>query len=169
MRNAVEALFQLERGCTREDVLRVFDAVRALLHDPEQAELRHTFSLWIGRLLQRKAGTSNMQGLEDLGDLLETDTMLAERIENWFDEATQKGMQKGMQQGMQQGMRKGMQQGVLKGEANILSKLLRLRFGALSPKAVERLSRATESELDAWSEAVLSAPTLEAVFEAASR
>jgi flagellar biosynthesis/type III secretory pathway protein FliH len=101
-----------------------------------------------------------MAEIEHIRDLLEGDTMLAERIESWFDEATQKGVQQGMQQGMQQGV----QQGVLKGQTSILSKLLRLRFGVLPPEAIERLSRATQAELDAWGEAILSAPTLDAVF-----
>jgi hypothetical protein len=41
---------------------------------------------------------------------------------------------------------------------------LRLRFGVLPPEAIERLSHATQAELDAWGEAILSAPTLDAVF-----
>jgi predicted transposase YdaD len=87
--------------------------------------------------------------------------MLAERIESWFDEATQRGVKQGMQQGMQQGRVEGR----LEGQANILSKQLKLRFGKLPPEAVERLSRATQDELDAWGEAILSSPTLAAVFQ----
>jgi flagellar biosynthesis/type III secretory pathway protein FliH len=109
--------------------------------------------MWIKRLLRRKVKSPNIKEIEHINDLLEADTMLAERIESWFDEATQKGLQKGLQQGR------------LEGQANILSKLLKLRFGDLPPEAVERLSRATQEELDAWSEAVLSAPSLAAVFE----
>ena len=47
---------------------------------------------------------------------MEADTMLAERIETWFEEATQKGMQQGLQQGLQQGERR-------------LAKQLEHRFG----------------------------------------
>ncbi|MDR2788807.1 MAG: DUF4351 domain-containing protein, partial [Candidatus Accumulibacter sp.] len=60
-------------------------------------------------------------------------------------------------------------EGRLEGQANILSKLLKLRFGKLPPEVIERLSRATQDELDAWGEAILSAPTLSAVFEASRR
>jgi predicted transposase YdaD len=103
--------------------------------------------------------------------------MLAERIESWFDEATQKGVRQGMQQGRAEGWVEGRVEGRaegwvegrvegrLEGQANILSKQLKLRFGELPPEAVERLSRATQNELDAWGEAILLAPTLSAVFE----
>jgi hypothetical protein len=46
-----------------------------------------------------------------------------------------------------------------------LGKLLVRRFGSLPPSVSERLMNATQTELDAWGEAVLTAPTLEAVFE----
>ncbi|MDR2787573.1 MAG: DUF4351 domain-containing protein, partial [Candidatus Accumulibacter sp.] len=88
--------------------------------------------------------------------------MLAERIESWFDEATQKRVKQGMQQGMQ----RGRVEGRLEGQANTLFKQLKLRFGELPPEVVEWLSHATRDELDAWVDAVLSAPTLSAVFEA---
>ncbi len=44
------------------------------------------------------------------------------------------------------------------------SRLLERRFGALPQWATEKLSSATESELNACSEAILTAPTLEAVL-----
>jgi flagellar biosynthesis/type III secretory pathway protein FliH len=95
--------------------------------------------------------------IERINDLLEADTMLAERIESWFEEATRKGQEKGRMEGMEAGL--------LKGQAGILAKLLKLRFGELPPEAVERLSCGTAEELDAWAEAVLAAPSLTAVFD----
>jgi hypothetical protein len=58
-----------------------------------------------------------------------------------------------------------MEAGLLKGQAGILAKQLKLRFGELPPEAVERLSRATAEELDVWAETVLTAPSLLAVFD----
>jgi flagellar biosynthesis/type III secretory pathway protein FliH len=120
-------------------------------------------------LLLRKANPSNIVEIEGIKDFLEADSMLAERIESWFDEATRKGVQQGMQKGMQQGMQKGMQQGMqvglLKGQAGVLAKLLKLRFGPLPEEVIERLSGAMVDELDGWVEAVLTAPTLSAVFD----
>ena len=62
------------------------------------------------------------------------------------------------------GRAKGITQGIAKGESRLLKRLLERRFGALPAWATEKLSNATEPALDAWGEAVLTAPTLEAVF-----
>ena len=64
------------------------------------------------------------------------------------------------------GMVKGRVEGHVEGKSNLLQKLLEHRFGVLPEWAVEQLVRAKEEELEAWSEEVLTAPTLEAVFNA---
>lgn len=69
-----------------------------------------------------------------------------------------------IEEGIQQGMQQGMQQGRLKGKAQMLERFLALRFGELPVWVGERLAHANESMLDAWTEAVLSAGSLEAVF-----
>jgi hypothetical protein len=50
------------------------------------------------------------------------------------------------------------------GEADMLLRLLRLRFGTLSTEVTTRVTTADPEMLIRWSERVLSAPTLEAVF-----
>jgi hypothetical protein len=45
-----------------------------------------------------------------------------------------------------------------------LKRLLERRFGVLPAWATEKLSNASEPALEAWGEAVLTAPTLDAVF-----
>ena len=64
------------------------------------------------------------------------------------------------------GIAKGITQGIAKGESKLLTRQLERRFGALPAWATEKLSNASESALEAWGEAILSAPTLEAVFHA---
>jgi flagellar biosynthesis/type III secretory pathway protein FliH len=119
--------------------------------------------------LRRKTGSTSIAEIDRINDLLEADTMLAERIETWFDEATRKGMQKGMQQGMTEGWIKGRTEGRIEGqtegEARLLSKQMERRFGPLPAAITERLAHATQAELDAWGEAILSAPSLAAIFE----
>jgi len=46
-----------------------------------------------------------------------------------------------------------------------LRKLLEKRFGPLPLPVTEKLGSASEQELEHWGEAVLTAPTLEAVFQ----
>jgi len=61
----------------------------------------------------------------------------------------------------------GIAKGIAKGEARLLKRQLERRFGLLPEWVSERLERAKEEELEAWSETILTAPTLEAVFREA--
>ena len=76
----------------------------------------------------------------------------------------QRAREEGTQHGMEQGMRDGLEQGRVEGERTALERLLRRRFGRLSPEVDERLSRAPAEELGAWFDNVLDAETLEDVF-----
>ena len=67
------------------------------------------------------------------------------------DEARHQGMQQGIQQGVQQGVR----QGRVEGERAVLERLLRRRFGLLSPGVAERLSQASADDLETWADNVL--------------
>ena len=153
VRTAVEALFRLEHGRAPEDLRRVIQSLDALLRDPAQQGLRRTFTVWIKRLLRRKVGSTSMTEIDTITDLLEADTMLAERIEAWFEEATRQGLQQGRLEGR------------LEGQSRLLARQIERRFGPLPAAVGERLAHAGEAELEAWGEAVLSAPTLAAVFD----
>lgn len=59
----------------------------------------------------------------------------------------------------------GMQQGRLAGEAHLLARLLARRFGEVPPWALSRLQAASEPELEAWGEALLSASSIETMFD----
>lgn len=75
-------------------------------------------------------------------------------------------LERGMEAGLQQGMEQGMQQGLRAGKIQVIKQLLAARFGALPAPAKAKLDAATEEELDAWIEALLSAPSIDAVFDA---
>ena len=70
------------------------------------------------------------------------------------------GIEKGIQQGMQQGMQQGRHQGM----AQLLVRQLALRFGDVPASIRTKLEAATDDELESWADAVVSAPSLEAVF-----
>ena len=59
----------------------------------------------------------------------------------------------------------GLVKGRVEGESRLLKRQLERRFGPLPQWVSERLGSAKEEELETWSEAVLTAPTLDAVFE----
>ena len=63
-------------------------------------------------------------------------------------------------------LRKIRDEGRQKGEAEMLLRLLQLRFGPLSTEVTARVTAADAETLLHWSERVLSAPTLDVVFDA---
>ena len=62
------------------------------------------------------------------------------------------------------GRAEGREAGRREGEAEMLLRLLRMRFGPLPAEFTTRVTTADPETLLRWSECVLSAPTLEAVF-----
>jgi predicted transposase YdaD len=155
VRNVSEALFRLEHGRTPEDLRQVIQALGKMLQDPELSGLRRSFTVWIKSLLRRKTPAQTGE-IEQINDLMEADTMLAERMEGWFEEVARKSKLEGVQQGMQQGMQQG--------ECLLLQRLLARRFGALPAEVLARLAKASLEELEAWGDRVLEAKSLEEVF-----
>ncbi|RIZ70552.1 MAG: hypothetical protein D0528_01295 [Methylococcales bacterium] len=62
-------------------------------------------------------------------------------------------------------MEKFRAEGVLTGEVKVLKRQLEKRFGSLPTWAIDKLENAAEQELDIWSESILTAETLNAVFD----
>ncbi|WP_404299060.1 Rpn family recombination-promoting nuclease/putative transposase [Halomonas sp.] len=63
------------------------------------------------------------------------------------------------------GMQQGMQQGALNGRADMLLKLLALKFGGLPEELVTKVETADIEALDRWAERVLTTDTLDAIFD----
>ena len=78
--------------------------------------------------------------------------MLADRLERWGQEKVALGLQKGRQEGRQEG------------KALLLQRLLTRRFGSLPPTIQARIAAASIEEIDAWVDAFIDAPSLEAIF-----
>ena len=68
--------------------------------------------------------------------------------------------QESLSQGLSQGLRKGLSQG----RAATLERLLQRRFGPLSEATMARLQAATSDELDRWTDRLLDAASLDALF-----
>jgi hypothetical protein len=66
--------------------------------------------------------------------------------------------------GWDEGRTAGKTEGKAEGKAELLERQLTRKFGALSEASRSRLLSATDDELNAWSEALLVATTLEEVF-----
>jgi hypothetical protein len=60
---------------------------------------------------------------------------------------------------------KGVLEGEARGRAETLLRQLRKRYGTVPDAIVERIHAAGTNDLDQWTDAVLDAPSLDAVFE----
>ena len=74
-------------------------------------------------------------------------------------------IQRGRIEGRLEGKMEGKMEGKLEGEATVLSRLLGKRFGTLSDETLARLTQATADQLELWTDRVLDAPSLAAVFD----
>jgi len=72
---------------------------------------------------------------------------------------------RGMEKGMEQGKAMGEARGEARGEAMFLMRQLDYKFGDLPPALTRRVRDARSEELATWGERVLSAQTLEEVFQ----
>ena len=64
----------------------------------------------------------------------------------------------------ERGEARGRAAGLAEGEAKSLTRLLQRRFGPLPAAIQSRIAAASVAELDGWTDQVLDAPSLEAMF-----
>ncbi len=144
----VQGLYR--RGFEKQQVIDLFRVIDWMMRLPKalQVQLQEDLHAW--------EGESKMRYVTSIEQLA-------------IEEGMQRGVQQGLQQGLQQGMQRGVLQGRLEGKIQLLSRVLVARFGEVPVWAMNRLSRADESMLDTWTEAALSAASLDAVFGAEPR
>lgn len=70
-----------------------------------------------------------------------------------------------IERGIQKGRAEGMEEGLAKGQRETLVRLLTLKFGPLSAATTDRLASATRDELAEYTLRILTADTLDTVFE----
>jgi hypothetical protein len=75
--------------------------------------------------------------------------------------AAERGWQQGLQQGLQQGVRQGLRNGM----TQFLRWQLSHRFGLLPEWILAKLVEASQEDLECWTDRILDAGSLEAVFE----
>lgn len=74
------------------------------------------------------------------------------------------GMERGMEQGILQGIQQGVQKGMQQGEQAILLRQLTRRFGTLPESTQAQIKQADTQQLEQWSDLVLTAATLDDIF-----
>ncbi len=118
LRNLVAALFRLENSRTPADVQRVLAVLVTWLRNPAQESLRRAFTVWLRRvLLPARLPTVS---IPEVQELVEVQTMLAERVIEWTQQWKEEGLREGRQEGRQEG---------LAAERALLLRQARRRFG----------------------------------------
>ncbi len=117
--------------------------------------MRQAFETWLKKVVMPRLGLSQEE-VSAAATLEEVDTMLAEKIDRWNRELREKALQEGLQEGLQKGRQEG--------EAQLLLRLLRLKFGSLDPETEERVRTANADQLLQWGERVLTVASLQEVF-----
>ena len=143
LNSPVGDLFWIEKSRDWQDVLSGVQRLRQNI-PLEEPSLRRAFETWLQKVILPRFGvkpgdTSAILSLKEL------ETMLAENIDRWNRQIREEGRQEG--------------------EARVVLRLLRLKFGPLAPEIEERVHSADADRLLEWSERVLAAENLEDIFK----
>ncbi len=91
-------------------------------------------------------------------------------IEQGFEQGFEQGIAEGIAERITQGLakeiEKGIERGRREGQAGIVLRLLRRRFGGVPEAVRDRVRGASTVELETWADAVLEAATLDEVLAA---
>jgi predicted transposase/invertase (TIGR01784 family) len=122
MHNLVAVLFRLENSDSPRDAAEGLLALREELETEGDAELTRSFEIWLEQIVKRRF--PNL----DIGRILDNqgETMLAQKMDEWFDEAEKKGEESGQQK--------------------MVLALIKGRFGPPTQEIRRRLSAITSAE-----------------------
>jgi hypothetical protein len=142
LNSPVADLFRIEKS---RDWWEVRASVQRLRQGipPAESSLRQAFETWLQKVILPRFGLTQEEISATL-TLEELETMLAESIDRWNREIREEGRQEG--------------------EALLVLRQLRLKFGSLLPEIEDRVRSADADRLLDWGERVLTAETLQDVF-----
>jgi predicted transposase/invertase (TIGR01784 family) len=144
--NPVAELFRIERCQSWPEVLARLPRLRRSIPASETS-LRRAFATWLQKVVQPRFRPSPEETSVNL-TLEEIETMLAENIDRWNREIWEDGRKEGRQEG----------------EADLVLRQLRLKFGPLEPDVEDRVRSADADRLLEWGERILTAESLQDVF-----
>jgi predicted transposase/invertase (TIGR01784 family) len=109
-KNLVAALLRMENSRSHQDLRVVIRELIDWLQMPEHTKIRRSFTVFLrGVLLPRRIPDRDFSAYSDL---LEVDTMLAEKVRDWTKAWEKEGLRKGIHRGRREGMEKGIEKGM---------------------------------------------------------
>jgi len=158
LQNLVTALFRLENSHSEPEIQVVLNLLIDWLADPAQESLKQTFVNWLKWvLLPRRLPQVE---IPELKTLQEMNTMLAERVQQWYAEAEKRGELRGEQRGWV----KGAMEGEVRGKATAWWQLLEVRWGSVPETFKPQLLELTSEQLSECLTRVWTAQSLEEVW-----
>ncbi len=148
---------QVKQPRQRTDaVLNFYRMARRKGYSRQHLFLMHDFIEWMIRIPRQELSYYNQHI-----DLIEQEDETMGYMAIYKRESFAKGIERGIEQGIEQGIERGID----KGRTTTLYKLLQLKFRDLGTDVQARLDSASEAELDRWTERILFAESVEAVFQ----
>lgn len=144
-------LFRVELSSASEIKNDVLPALLTWFNDAPQASLMRSVEVWLACLAKRRGEPASFtfDSAEELTDM-------GRKYATWAEEFEDIGFQKGNEQGKLEGQLSALRE--------VLTNLLRKRFGELPEPAGQRIGQAGQAELQRWCERSIDAPGLDAVF-----
>lgn len=153
-------LFRIELSTFPEIVQKHLPALMTWLRDTSQTSLRNSVIAWCKAL--RASKSENAEVLSS-GDT-EADADMESTMFSWAEQMQEIGFQQGCEKGKAEGKAEGVEEGQAIALRRALDSLLHRRFGSLPAPAAERIGQASQAQLEAWLDRVLTAPSLSALF-----
>ena len=132
--NLVATLFRLENCFERDQVTELVGAVVKQLRGAEFSSLRRAFAVWLSKVVFVRFAD------EAINNLLEAESMLADRVPIWEEELRQEG------------------------QSRMMVRLLRKRFGELPEPVNARLRSAPCEQLERWGDRFVEGASLNELF-----
>lgn len=156
--NLLQLVFNIENALTADGMQRVAkevaDAVRS---HPQRERIDRVLVQWFKRFLHQNRISIDLDAIHQLQEI---PPMLADRVDSWFEEWKQQGIAEGREEGRKEGQQQGRTQAL----RQTLEKLIQLKFGNLPQEYAQRIQQADNSELELWTERILFADSIEALF-----
>jgi hypothetical protein len=150
--NLVALLFKLAHANSPQAFAQGLEKLKILVQN--NAELTHSVLFWLSVMLHKRGIVRSL----DL-EYLEREWAMGYKwgIELWMENKQVEWLQEGIEKGIEKG--KG------HGACLILQKQLAKRFGVLPHDRLELIHQSGTDQLELWAERVLTAQTLDEVFE----
>jgi hypothetical protein len=142
-----------ERGYNREQIIRLFTVIDWMIELPKGLEQDFLQTIYA---IEEDKRMPYINTAERIG--------MEKGFKLGHQEGRQEGHQEGRQEGLQEGEQKGQQKGQHQGIEGTLRKLITLKFGELPAWADERLTQASDAQLDVWVARILTADSLEGLL-----